>query len=136
MTSMLFTDDIVLIDVTREEVNSKLECWRHTLEYRGFRVSRSKTEYLHCCFSGREGAGGDITIDGVPIPKVEKFRYLCSIVQQNGEIDEDINQCIKVSWLKWKYAMGVLCDKRMPVGLKGKVYRTVVRPAMLYGSEC
>ena len=31
--------------------------------------------------------------------------------------------------------MGVLCDKRMPVGLKGKVYRTVVRPAIMYGPE-
>jgi len=30
----------------------------------------------------------------------------------------------------------VLCDKRMPVGLKGKIYRMVVRPAMLYGSKC
>jgi len=30
----------------------------------------------------------------------------------------------------------VLCDKRMPVGLKGKVYHMVVRPAVLYGSEC
>ena len=54
-------------------------------------MSRSKTEYLHCCFSGREGAGGDITMDRVLIPKVEKFRYLGLIVQQSGEIDEDIN---------------------------------------------
>jgi len=30
----------------------------------------------------------------------------------------------------------VLCDKRMPVRLKGKVYRTVVRPVILYDSEC
>jgi len=30
----------------------------------------------------------------------------------------------------------VLCDKRMPVQLKGKVCRTVVGPAILYGSEC
>ena len=30
----------------------------------------------------------------------------------------------------------MLCDKRMPVGLKGKVDRTVVRPAIMYGSEC
>lgn len=29
-----------------------------------------------------------------------------------------------------------MCDKRMPVGLKGKVYRTVVRVALMYGSEC
>jgi len=30
----------------------------------------------------------------------------------------------------------VLCDKRVPLGLKGKVYRMAVRPAILYGSEC
>ena len=34
-----------------------------------------------------------------------------------------------------KKCSGVLCDRRMPVKLKGKVYRTVVRPAMLYGAE-
>ena len=70
------------------------------------------------------------------IPKVKKFRYLGSIIQQNGDIDEDINQCIKVGWQKWKYALGVLCDKRMLVGLKGKVYHMIVRFVVLYGSEC
>jgi len=80
--------------------------------------------------------GGDITIDGVPISKVKQFRYLGLIIQQNGEINKDINQRIRVGWLKWKHDTGVLHDKRMPVGLKGKVYRTIVRPAMLYGSEC
>ena len=29
----------------------------------------------------------------------------------------------------------MLCDKRMPEKLKGKVYKTVVRPALLYGGE-
>jgi len=41
---MLFTNDNVLIDETRWEVNDKLEQWRHTLESRDFRVSRSKME--------------------------------------------------------------------------------------------
>ena len=99
-------------------------------------MSRSKTEYLYCYFSGREVAEGEITIDGLLIPKAEKFKYLGSIVQQNGEIDEDINQRIKLDWQKWKNATGVLCDKRLPVRLKGKFYRMVVRHALLYGSEC
>ena len=60
------------------------------------------------------------------IPKVDKFMYLGSIIQQNGDIDEDVNHRIRVGWQKWKCASGVLCDKRMPIGLKGRVDRTVV----------
>jgi len=29
----------------------------------------------------------------------------------------------------------VLCDRRMPIAVKGKVYRTVVRPVLIYGLE-
>ena len=93
---MLFADDIVLIDETRQGVNDKLESWQLTLEARGFRLSRSKTEYLHCCFSGRIEEEREVTLDGRQIPKVDKFKYLGSIIQQNRDIDEDINQRIRV----------------------------------------
>ena len=111
---MLFADNIVFINVTRQGMNDRLESWRHTLEVRGFRLSRSKTEYLHCCFSGRIEEGGQISLDGRVIPKVAKFKYLRSIIHQNGDIDEDISQRIRVGWQKWKSASGVLCDKRVP----------------------
>ena len=35
---ILFADDIILIDETKEGVNTKLELWRQTLEVRGFRL--------------------------------------------------------------------------------------------------
>ena len=38
--------------------------------------------------------------------------------------------------MKWRSLSGVLCDRHVPIKLKGKVYKTAVRPAMLYGSEC
>ncbi|KAF3670561.1 Myosin-15 [Capsicum annuum] len=46
-----FADDVVLIDEMRGCVNDKLEVWRQTLESKGFRLSRSKTEYLECKFN-------------------------------------------------------------------------------------
>ncbi|KAM1139557.1 hypothetical protein ACFX19_040433 [Malus domestica] len=38
--------------------------------------------------------------------------------------------------LDGKSASGVLCDCRRPLKLKGKFYRTAIRLAMLYGTEC
>ena len=34
-----------------------------------------------------------------------------------------------------KKISGVICDKRLPVRVKGKVYSSVVKPAMVYGLE-
>ena len=62
---ILFANDVVLLGESREEVNGRLETWRQALEAYGFRLSRSKTEYMECNFSGRrsrstlEVKGGD-----------------------------------------------------------------------------
>ncbi|KAJ8705151.1 hypothetical protein PYW07_010978 [Mythimna separata] len=38
--------------------------------------------------------------------------------------------------MKWRQVTGTTCDPRMPLKLKGKIYKSVIRPVMLYGSEC
>ncbi|KAL5139739.1 LINE-1 retrotransposable element ORF2 protein [Glycine soja] len=81
---MLFADDIVLLGESREELNERLETWRRALETHGFRLSRSKSEYMECKF----------------------------------------NKSRRVS------------NSEVPIKLKGKFYRTAVRPAILYGTEC
>ena len=43
---MLFADDLVLCESTREEAEEQLEVWRNAIENKGLRVSRKKTEYL------------------------------------------------------------------------------------------
>jgi hypothetical protein len=133
---MLFADDIVLIDETREGVNKKLEVWRQALETKGFRVSRTKTEYMECFFNGRSNDGTELRIGADSIPKKEMFKYLGSVLQSDGEIDGDVTNRIKAGWVKWRGASAVLCDKKIPLRIKGKYYKAAVRPAMMYGSEC
>ena len=56
---------------------------------------------MHCRFSVDEGdVTSEVAIEGAIIPKVERFRYLGSIMHEDGEIDEDINHRIKVGWKK------------------------------------
>ncbi|KAH1190117.1 Craniofacial development protein 2 [Glycine max] len=54
--------------------------------------------------------------------------------EMNGE--GDVNHRIQAGWMKWRKASGVLCDAKVPIKLKEKFYRTAVRPAILYGTEC
>ncbi|KAF3660389.1 putative OTU domain-containing protein-like isoform X1 [Capsicum annuum] len=132
-----FAMDHVLIDETRGGVNDKLEVWRQTLESKGFRVSRSKTEYVECKFNDvRRENEVVVKLEAQEVCKRDKFKYLGSVIQSDGEIDEDVSHRIGAGWMKWKLASGVLCDKKVPPKLKGKFYRVVVRPALLYGAEC
>jgi hypothetical protein len=67
-----------------------LELWRRILEAKGFRLSRSKTEYMKCNFSAttQEEGGvrlngqeeGDVRLDGQVVPKKDTFRYLGSML--------------------------------------------------------
>jgi hypothetical protein len=90
---MLFADDVVLVDDSRAEVNRKLELWRHTLELKGFKLSRTKTEYMRCDFSATRHEG-DVSLDGQVVAKNDTFQYLGSMLQKDGDIDEDVRHRI------------------------------------------
>lgn len=86
---MLFADNIVLIDDTR--VNDRLEVWRHTLESKSFKLSKTKKEYLECKFSAESGeAGMDVRLGARVISKRSSFKYMRSIIHGDKEIDEDV----------------------------------------------
>jgi hypothetical protein len=91
---------------------------------------------MKCDFSATTQEEEDVRLDGQVVPKKDTFRYLRSMLQKDEDIDEDLSHRIKVSWLKWRQASGVLYDPRVPLRLKSKFYRTVIRLTMLYGAEC
>jgi hypothetical protein len=89
-------------------------------------LSRSKTECMKCDFSATTQEEGDVRLDGRVVSKKDTFRYLGSMLQKDGNIDEDLSHRIKADWLKWCQASGVLCDPRVPLKLKNKFYRTTI----------
>ncbi|KAK3569875.1 hypothetical protein QTP86_006750 [Hemibagrus guttatus] len=66
---------------------------------------------------------------------LEKRGMKVSHIQSNGECGKEVKKRVQAGWNGWRKVSGVLCDRKISVRIKGKVYRTVVRPAMLYGLE-
>lgn len=64
--------------------------------------------------------------------KMEKLIYLGSILQKNGKIVEGVASRIRCGRLKWQVAKGVLCNKKVLFKVKGKFFKIIVRPSMLY----
>ena len=95
--TMLFTDDIVICKETREEVEQRLECWRYALERRGMKVSRSKTEYL--CING-ENDIETVKMEDTKVPRVKKFKYLGSTVQESGSCKREVKKRVQAEWNK------------------------------------
>ena len=124
--AMLFADDIVICEENRKKVERRLECWRYALERRGMKISRSKTEYL--CING----GNDdetVKMEDTKVPRVKEFKYLGSRVQKSGSCEREVKKRVQAGWNGWRKVSGVICDRRLPARVKGKVYSSVVRPA-------
>ena len=69
------------------------------------------------------------------LPHVTEFKYLGSTLQSDGGRSTEINKTTQCGWNNWRKISGVLCDKRVPPHVKGKILKMIVQPAMLYGME-
>ena len=65
--------------------------------------------------------------------KVKEFKYFGTTMESNGEHSREVKKRIQAEWSSWRRVSGVICNRRVPAKVKGKVYKTVVRPTMLYG---
>ena len=59
------------------------------------------------------------------------FKYLGATLTENRDLDAEMTHRIQSGWKNWKRVSGILCDRRISLRVKGKVYKTVVRPAMI-----
>ena len=73
---------------------------------------------------------GTVKRQGEEVAKVEDFKYLGSTVQSNGECRREVKKRVLAGWNRWRRMSGMICYRRVPARVKGKVYKVAVRPAM------
>ena len=99
----------------------------------GLKVNTGKTEVLVSSRDRKEVHIVDSS--NTRLNQVEQFKYLGVVVNETGGSEEAVRARISAAWNKWREVSGVVGDKKMPRGLKVKIYETIVRPVMTYGAE-
>ena len=66
---------------------------------------------------------------------VSEFTYLGDRVNSGGGCEVAVTARTRYGWVRFGECDELLCDMRFPVWLKGAVYKSYVRPAILNGSD-
>jgi len=128
----LYADDLIVTEDLASRLQTRFSGWQRALECEGLKVNANKTEIMACSKEDESVAITDSK--GNILKQVENFKYLRSTVNAKGGCEQDVKNRIKTAWQKWKELSGVVCDRKMPVRGKGKVYNTI-RPVLIYGAE-
>ena len=71
--------------------------------------------------------------DGVET--VSKFTYLGDRLNATGGCETAVTARLRIGWIKFRECSEILKGRKFSLKMKGKVYKSCVRSAMLYGSE-
>ncbi|EPB73653.1 hypothetical protein ANCCEY_07266 [Ancylostoma ceylanicum] len=106
--------------------------WQLALAGSGLNLNMRKTEVM----SSIEEDGHVFDANETAFTQAKEFKYLGGVLSADGPVDAAVSGRIKCAWLKRRESTGILCDRRCSRVLKGKTYRSVIRPTLMYGSEC
>ncbi|XP_064120190.1 uncharacterized protein LOC135224796 [Macrobrachium nipponense] len=120
--------------LTEEELQERFLAWKGTLERRGLKVNTGKTELMISSREGHEEVNIGVE-DGTVLKQNIEFNYLGSIIIEEGGTVKTVRQRQKEAWQNWREVIGVVLDNKMPLRLKMKIYKTVIRSTLLYGTE-
>ena len=132
ITDLMFADDSAIFTNSDTEATNTLRDIAHIAQGYGLTINAEKTKVLVT-----DGTLATVDLEGIQIEQVREFKYLGSIVQERkvaatSEIHSRIGQATvafaSLKWCLWRKA-------KITVKTKIRLFRTLILPILLYGSE-
>lgn len=128
--SLLFADDQVILASDREDMEFMLRKLKEEYEKWGLKINLKKTEYL--CIGGDTS---NIKIDDDEITNCSKFKYLGTIITDDGKVDEDITTRLAMGRNAIKALHSLIWNNVLRQDTKRRIFHSVVENIILYGAE-
>ena len=77
----------------------------------------------------------EVSVEGAPIEVVDRFCYLGDTIGADGGASDSVGARIRVGWNRFRVLKPILTSRSLPLQIKGLVYASSVRSAMIYSSQ-
>jgi hypothetical protein len=132
ISDVRFADDQGMVDSTEDGLQRLMDRLNETAKKYDMKINVKKTKTMVVSKSG-EGTV-NITLDGQRIEQVKKFKYLGSVITDDGRCIEDVKTRIGMAKDAFNKRKELL-TKRMSKEIKKRMVKTLVWPVAMYGCE-
>ena len=127
LTDLDFADDLALVAETIENMENLLHSLETAASQVGLYCNELKTEFI----SSSGNVQPLVSLNGIDIKRVSNFKYLGSYINTS---DSDFKTRKSLAW-KACNKLNKIWSSNLANNLRIKIFRTLVEPILLYGSE-
>ena len=111
--------------------------WCHKRCYKGQRSVECSSGYIICptCIDPKQSTQKERYLAGTQLEYVNQFQYLGDVLSCKGNAETAVRNRIKAAWNNWRVLAAVMMRRDIPLNLRLSLYRSTIRPVLLYGSE-
>ena len=135
VSQLLFADDAVLMAESAKDLQDLVAGFGRVCERRKLRVNVNKSKVLVCSKDGGRVVA-NVCLNGEILEEVDSFKYLGSVVSRKGGVVEDVNARVNEGAKVGGALKSVWKVRSVSMGVKRKMYGSIVVPTVLYGAEC
>ena len=130
-----YADDIVLISRNLKYLKEMFIHIEQEGKKTGLEINQNKTKYMHITTTEERRNNNDLVIGTYTFENVVNFEYLGTLITQNNKISEDIKRRIIIGNRAYFANLKLIKSKLLTRKTKLKIYKTLIRPVVVYGAE-
>lgn len=134
MKVMAFADDLMLWGSREEEVQVQLDAWIEEGTHYGMKFNAKKSEYM-VTTRDKGRVGGRVMLGEEEMRRVSHFKYLGSVIEEEGRIDREINERGRQAGAFMRATGTLVRSSWVPQKSKKVIYRNYYVPILIYGAE-
>ncbi|GFO14810.1 gonadotropin-releasing hormone receptor [Plakobranchus ocellatus] len=134
INNLRYADDTVLIAENKEDLQKFLNIVEEESRKKGLELNSKKTEVM-VISRKQESPKCDIFINKVKLKQTEKFKYLGTIISNDGKTNREISARTAQAKINFQKMKTILTNKHISIETRKRALQCYIEPVLMYGCE-